>query len=84
MQFSYALSFRVTMIILFFLRKSNLLTIKDFAEREHYSCKAPKKEMLIKDKEIIVERHKTESLRQIAKDYGVSANYLKDFLKNRL
>lgn len=40
--------------------------------------------MLIKDKEIIVERHKTESLRQIAKDYGVSANYLKDFLKNRL
>lgn len=67
-----------------YVRKSNIPTIKDLAERERYSCKAPKKEILIKDKEIIVERHKTESLRQIAKDYNVSANYLKDFLKNRL
>lgn len=43
----------------------------------------PLQEKVFNDLEIIKERHKNESYREIAKDYGVSGNYIKDLLKGR-
>lgn len=41
-------------------------------------------QVIYEDLEKIRERHKTESYRKIAKDYGVSGNYIKDILKGRV
>ena len=39
---------------------------------------------IVRDLEIIRKRHETESYAQIAKDYGVSRNYIKDAVKGRV
>lgn len=43
-----------------------------------------KRRRILNDLEIIKERHKTESYRQIAKDYDVSGTFIKDAVHDRL
>lgn len=40
-----------------------------------------KRKLILKNLSTIIERHKNESYRKIAKDYGVSGNFIKDMLK---
>lgn len=43
-----------------------------------------KRNTILKDLPIIIERHKTESYRKIAEDYNVSGNYIKEAILGRL
>ena len=54
------------------------------AYRENNRELTETQQILINDIEKIKERHKTESYRKIAMDYGVSGNYIKDLLKGRI
>ena len=43
-----------------------------------------KRKIILRDLPIIIERHRTESYRKIASDYGVSGNLIKNAVKGRL
>lgn len=54
--------------------------------REEHSNRQPSEKRLkvLADLDIIKQRHETESYRQIAEDYGVSGNFIKEAIKGRI
>lgn len=56
--------------------------INDY-KKEHREM-TEKRKIILQDLPIIIERHKTESYRKIASDYGVSGTLIKDAVKGRL